>query len=91
MDDDLTNISNTVLSGVIFENLWNSLQVGRAELLFYAKNEAGNIGQNSVLITKNTSETQGSLPPVIPGYDMLFLIGVISVTSVALIRKCLKS
>ena len=90
LDGGATNITITALSGAISEIEWNTLPNGHATLMFYAKDEGGNIGKNSVLITKNSTE-EATPPPGIPGYDLYFLIGVISVISTIFIRKRLKS
>ena len=90
LDGGTTNITITALSGVISETAWNVLPNGHVTLTFYAKDEGGNIGQNSVLITKNSTE-EPTPPPAIPGYDLYLLIGAFSVISALLIRKRAKS
>ncbi len=89
LDGGVTNITITELSGPISESAWDSLPNGQVTITFYARDELGNIGQNSIMITKNS---QGSTPPPgIPGYDLSLVIGVISVISIMMIRKRLKS
>jgi len=90
LDGGTTNNTITALSGAISESAWNALPNGHVTLTLYARDEGGNIGQNSVLITKNSTE-EPAPPPVIPGYDLYLLIGMISVISTLKIRKRLKS
>jgi len=88
-DNGLTNHSISALTGAISQIVWNGLPDGHVTLTFYARDEAGNVGQSSVTITKrSTSEPP---PPGIPGYDLFLLLGALSVISTLLIRKRLKS
>jgi hypothetical protein len=88
-DNGLTNHSISDMTGAISQSVWDSLPDGHVTLRFYAKDEAGNVGQSSVTITKRT--TTEPLPPGIPGYDLYLLIGALSVISALLIRKRVKS
>ncbi len=89
LDDGQTNHSISELTGAISQSAWNSLSDGHVTLRFYAKDEAGNVGQSSVTITKRT--TSEPFPPGIPGYDLYLLLGALSVVSILIIRKRLKS
>ncbi|MFX1498868.1 MAG: hypothetical protein ACFFBH_15190 [Promethearchaeota archaeon] len=90
LDGGATNISISSLNGVISESAWNSLPNGHVTLTFYARDKGGNIGQNSVLITKNTTE-QTPTPPAIPGYNTFIIIGFLVIISTLLINKRFKS
>lgn len=90
LDGGTTNFTISEVTGVISESVWNGLPNGHLTLTFYAKDETNNIGQSSVLITKNSPE-EPTPPPLIPGYDLYLLLGVFSVISTILIRKRLKS
>ena len=89
LDDGQTNYTISELTGGISQSAWNSLSDGHITLRFYAKDEAGNVGQSSVTITKSTSSEP--IPPGIPGYDLYLLLGALSIISAILIRKRLKS
>jgi len=88
-DDGLTNHSISELTGAISQSVWDTLPDGHVTLKFYAKDEAGNVGQSSVTITKRT--TSEPLPPGIPGYDIYLLLGALSVISLIIIRKRVNS
>jgi len=72
----------------IDQNAWDSLSDGHVTLRFYAKDEAGNVGQSSITITKRT--TPGPIPPDIPGYNLLALIGVPLVVTLLLAKRKFK-
>lgn len=88
MDGGITNISISELTGTISESEWDNLPNGHLTIWFYAKDEGGNVGSASVLITKNAPEEP---PPAIPGYELYLILGVISVITTLIIRKRLKS
>ena len=90
LDNGAHNYTITELTDAITEDSWDIISNGHVTLRFYAEDEAGNIGQSSVLITKD-SPIPATPPPEIPGYDGFILLGVIIVFSAALIRKRSKS
>jgi len=67
LDDGQTNHSISELTGAIDQNAWDSLLDGHITLKFFAKDEAGNVGQSSIILTKRT--TPEPTPPGIPGYN----------------------
>jgi len=77
------------LTGTINQNAWNAASDGPVTIRFYARDDAGNIGTNFVIVAKIPSELP--TPPGIPGYDLYLLIGALSVISALIIRKRLKS
>jgi len=89
LNDGLTNHTISELSGAINQVVWDFLSDGHLTLRFYAKDEAGNVGQSSVTITKRS--TSEPIPPGIPGYDLSLLLGVLGVISAVIIRKRVKS
>ncbi len=89
LNDGLTNYTISELSGAINQVVWDFLSDGHVTLTFYAKDEAGNVDQSSVTITKRTSSEP--IPPGIPGYDLYLLLGALSVISAFIIRKRVKS
>lgn len=80
LDGGLINISCSTL-GQINQNVWNIQSEGEILIVFYAKDIAGNIGMKEVIVIKR-------VPPnsEIPGYNIFWLLGVISVVSIALIK-----
>jgi len=84
-----TNITLIELIGIIDLDEWDTLPDGPVSIRFYAKDKAGNIGTNLVIVTKITTYVEP--PPSIPGYDLYLLIGALSVISTLIIRKRLKS
>lgn len=89
IDGGINNYTITSLTGTINQGAWDAASDGPVTIRFYAKDEAGNVGYNTVTITKSTSSEP--IPPGIPGYDLYLLIGALSVISALLIRKRLKS
>ena len=85
LDDGQTNYSISELTGGISQSAWESLSDGHITLRFYAKDEAGNVGLTSVTITKSTSSE--SIPPGIPGYDIIALVGVCCIVTLIIIIK----
>jgi len=78
------NITITELSGTVNQVLWDTLPEGNITIRFYASDLAGNKGFQEVSVIKDTSQPT---PPGIPGYDLLFLVGIISVMVVIIIKK----
>ena len=89
LDGGQTNHTISELTGAIDQAAWDSLSDGHLTLIFYAEDEAGNVGQSSMTITKRT--TPVPIPPGISGYDLYLLIGALSVISAFIIGKRLKS
>jgi len=87
LDGGNTNTTITAFSGTISESVWSLLPRGHVNLTFYAKDEAGNIGQNSVLISKNTTEEPPPTPPGIPGYNIIVLVGVCGIVTLIIVKK----
>ncbi|MFW9897469.1 MAG: hypothetical protein ACFFD7_16815, partial [Candidatus Thorarchaeota archaeon] len=88
LDQGITNTSITDLTGVIDLTPWESIPDGHTTLKFYAIDKAGNIGEDSVIITKRS--TPDEIPPLIPGYDLFIVIGILAVASLVLYRKWFK-
>ena len=74
----------TGLRGTINQDAWNDVPEGEIAITFYAQDRAGNLGSESVVVIKSIPSE-----PAIPGYNLFFLPGVLSVL-VILIRKKLK-
>ena len=88
IDNGLTTITFSGLSGTIDQNAWNNAPEGNITLRFYAKDITGNIGFAKIIIIKKS--LQKPLPPEIPGYNIFIIIGLISTISVILWKKKIK-
>ena len=75
-----TNITFTEFTGTINQSLWDALPEGNVIIRFYASDSAGNIGFQEITVTKE-------IPPEILGYDLFFLLGIISVVAIIIIKK----
>ena len=73
------------LIGTIDDDLWSGLPGGRVNLIFYARDEAGNIGSSMVSIIKESEEL------VISGYNIMLVYVICSVIIVLYKKKILKS
>lgn len=70
------------LAGYIDQNVWIGAPEGEMTITFFATDRAGNIGSQSVTVIK-------SIPPpsTISGYNLLFLLGVLTVTLIIVSKK----
>ena len=71
-------------TGTVNQVIWDALPGGNITIRFYASDLAGNSGFREVIVIKDIPQTS---PLMISGYNMLFLIGIISVTVVIIIKK----
>ena len=77
------------LNGTIDQDTWDSLDDGDITITFYAQDSESEIGSTSIIVTKNIPST----PDGIPGYNLFFLLGTISVVAIVLstkLKKCNK-
>ena len=74
----------TGLTGAIDQDAWDDVPEGDITITFYAIDSAGNTGSESVIVIKSIPSE-----PVIPGYNIIFLLGIVAVIAI-LIRKKLK-
>jgi hypothetical protein len=93
IEEDLVSIWYTVegsiiqfpiigLTGTIDQDVWNNIPQGEVTITFYAQDTEGNIGTESVVVTKSIPSA-----PVISGYNVFLLIGVISIVSAILLER----
>ncbi|MFX1501319.1 MAG: WD40 repeat domain-containing protein [Promethearchaeota archaeon] len=68
------------LTGTIDQDAWAETPQGPINITFYAQDEAGNIGFESVIVIKH-------LPPTISGYSVFLIIGIIGVISTISIKR----
>lgn len=79
IDGGQNNFTITSYTGDIDQDRWEILPFGRVTLIFYAKDMAGNIGSAEVTIIKKSS--------VIPGYNLIVILGVIGLISLSMIKR----
>lgn len=75
-------------SGQINQALWVSLSEGDITIRFYANDTLGNLDFVEVTITKTIPQTQP--PPAIPGYNITFFLGIISIITILKLKKLSK-
>ncbi|MFW9819704.1 MAG: nitrous oxide reductase family maturation protein NosD [Candidatus Thorarchaeota archaeon] len=73
--------SITELSGTIDQATWDLVPQGNVVIRFYAEDAAGNLGMNSITIIKYIQISQ------IPGYNLLLLIGAISMVTLIILKR----
>jgi len=86
IDGGLTNITITQYTDFISQSVWTAAPQGDITLRFYARDTLGNTRLAEITV-KKSSVTQQQPPPGIPGYTLLILLGIISVSSIILILK----
>lgn len=72
-------------SGQINQVLWDSLPVGEIIIRFYSNDTLGNVDYIEITVTKSIPQTQP--PSAIPGYNIAFLLGIISVIIILKLKK----
>ena len=82
IDGVVGTFSFSELAGYIDQNAWIDAPEGEVTITFFASDRAGNIGSQSVTVIKN-------IPPssTIPGYNLLFLLGILTVTIIIVSKK----
>lgn len=73
-----SNFTLSELSGILDKDAWTDAPVGEVNITFYTRDSAGNLGFESVIVIKSAQ---------IPGYNLLFLLGILSFVSIILIKK----
>jgi hypothetical protein len=89
IDEGAHNYTLIGLSDTVNQDAWNSAPSGPITIRFYAQDLAGNVGTNYVIVVKTSSQQEPS--PAIPGYNLSLVLGIMSVISILIIRKRLKS
>jgi len=77
------NYTASGLTGTVDQSAWSALSDGIITIDFYANNSAGMEGSAQVQVIKSVTEQ----PPGIPGYDLIALIGVISIFTIIIIKR----
>jgi hypothetical protein len=83
LDEGITNITFTSLTGMIESTAWNGAPYGAVTIRFYAKDLAGNEVYQETVVIKQAP----SIPPGIPGYDLIILTSITVLISVIVIKK----
>ena len=83
VEGDITLYPFTGLTGTINQDAWDDAPEGDVTITFYAEDSVGNIGSESVVVIKHISTQE----PAIPGYNVIWLLGAISVISIILMKK----
>ncbi|MHA1105530.1 MAG: Loki-CTERM sorting domain-containing protein [Promethearchaeota archaeon] len=78
------SVTFTRLTGTINQALWDALPEGNVIIRFYANDTLGRIGFQEVTVVKTISQPS---PPEIPGYNILFLLGIISTVAIIIVKK----
>jgi len=74
------------LNGTLNQDAWDNVPEGDITITFHAIDRAGNIGTESVTVIKSIPS-----PPVIPGYNLCFLLGILSFVAIIIRKKIKKS
>ncbi|GAG95284.1 unnamed protein product, partial [marine sediment metagenome] len=72
--------------GILNQTLWNQLPNGYVTIRFYANDTLGNINFDEVIVVK-ASPTANPPSGGIPGYNIIFLLGTISLITALIIRR----
>ena len=75
-----SNFSFSEFVGYIDQDAWTTVPEGQVNITFYAKDNAGNIGIERVFVIK-------IIPSQISGYNLIFLLGILSFVSIILVKK----
>ena len=76
----------TGLTGTINQDAWDDAPEGEITITYYAIDGAGNIGNESVIVTKRIPSKSE-----IPGYNLFLLLGIISIVSIIIGKKIKKN
>jgi len=85
LDSGTTNFTFTGLTGTIDQTIWDSISEGDVMIRFYVNDSAGNINFEEIQVIKRIPEATG-----IPGYNLFFLLGTISVVAIVISTKLKK-
>ena len=88
LDNGATNITASGLTGTIDQTEWDKLTDGIVTITFYTNNSGGLIGNAEVMVVKHVTE---GIPPGIPGYNLIALIGVTLAVTLLLAKRKLKN
>ncbi|MFX0154472.1 MAG: NosD domain-containing protein [Candidatus Hodarchaeota archaeon] len=84
LDGGATNFTFTEFVDTIDQTLWNSIPEENVTIRFYVEDYVGYITFEEIRVIK-------SVPPRIPGYNLIFLLGILSVVLILLNKKIMKT
>ena len=84
LDGGITNYTIISFTGTINQIAWDNSPEGIVIIKFYANDTLGRKGFREVSVIKEISQPN---PPGIPGYNLLFIVGIISVMVVIIIKR----
>ncbi|MFW9999648.1 MAG: NosD domain-containing protein [Candidatus Hodarchaeota archaeon] len=85
LDNGATNFTFTESIGIIDQTLWNYVPEGNVTIRFYVEDSIGYITFKEIKVIKQISGTSR-----IPGYDLFFLLGILSVVAIIIGKKIRK-
>ena len=85
INEEITKIFITSMSGAIDLSIWNIIPSGNITIRFFANDTATNFNYDEVIIIKKIR------PPAISGYNIFLILGVIGVISTLLLRIYIKA
>ena len=86
-DNGLANITVFALSGTINQTEWDKKENGTVLIMFYANNSDGFVSYAFVQVIKSVSDESS---PKVFGYDLIILLGVISIITLMIKKKIFK-
>jgi len=84
IDSGTTNYTIYQLTGIINQTAWDDAPYGNLTIKFYAKDFAGNVGNNEVIVEKLK---EGEEEPKILGYQLLLFISLISIITIIYLKN----
>ena len=81
LNDGITKTAFTGLIGTIDQDQWDKVTPGEVTIIFYARDIAGNIGYQQIVLKKVI------VSEIIPGYNLLLFLGTFSITLILFRRK----
>ena len=87
LDGGINNITTTNTTGIIHQNIWDSLGNGNITIRFYSRDIAGNIGFQEVSVIKKAPPPGR---PRIKGFEINILIGIFCIVSLIWVKKRIK-
>lgn len=88
IDNGANKYTISSLTGTINQTAWDAAPDCPVIIRFYARDDAGNIGTNSIIVAKIPSEMPTLPPHGIPGYNLVAIIGITDIiTAIIAYRK----
>ena len=84
IDSGINNYTIYQLTGIINQTAWDAAPYGNLTIKFYAKDLAGNVGNNEVIVEKVKEEEE---EPKILGYQLLLFVSLISIMTIIYLKK----